>query len=236
MAEERSSTPVHRNLREEAVLDLVPLARARRKMGDAYLQAGNVGEVLQARLPKPVATAVAAAAVGSDQEFGGIWMGLLPHVLPPAFDAGHREFCRIVIDAHAYPALVASDVVDPVRNGFAELLVDEIMDANTLGFAERIPFRPAFLKSPTSSFFLASTEMTGSPAAKKSSACALRARRARRRDGEQHGVQRAARRSRRAALAHRLHDSRGPRRLQSACKGCSRGVGQARAHPTLPGA
>ena len=47
------------------------------------------------------------------------------------------------------------------------------MDADGLGLARGAPLRPAFLKSPTSSFFFVSTEITGWPAAWNWRTCAV---------------------------------------------------------------
>src|SRR5882724_4021985 len=65
---QRLATPVGGDMAEHAVLDRVPLARARRKVADAYAEAGRVGEALQVELPEPRAGAVALAAVSGDEE------------------------------------------------------------------------------------------------------------------------------------------------------------------------
>jgi len=67
----------------------------------------------------------------------------------------------VVVDAHAHLALVGGEVIDAVGDGASEFLDEEIMDAHSLEVALGRHLRPAFLKSPTSSFFLVSTEMTG---------------------------------------------------------------------------
>jgi hypothetical protein len=50
------------------MLDLVPLARPRWEVTDGERETGLVSEVLQFELPQPDAVAVAAAAVGGDEE------------------------------------------------------------------------------------------------------------------------------------------------------------------------
>ena len=60
---------------------------------------------------------------------------------------------------------VGGNVIDAIGRHLAEFRVDEIMDANLSGLPSGCHSRPPFLKSPTSSFFLVSTEITGSPAA-----------------------------------------------------------------------
>jgi len=67
IAGEWSPAPVGRDLAKEPMLDLVPLARARGIVRDAYPQAGLVREVLQLQLPESAAVAVAPTTVGGDQ-------------------------------------------------------------------------------------------------------------------------------------------------------------------------
>ena len=66
-----------------------------------------------------------------------------------------------MVGAHGHPAGVVRDVVDAVRDGLAQFLVEEVVDVDLL----RLPLgwysRPPFLNSPTSSFFFVSTEITG---------------------------------------------------------------------------
>ena len=70
-----------------------------------------------------------------------------------------------MVGAHAHPAGVDGQVVDPVGNGLAQLLVGEVVAAHLAAGRPwaAIPGR-AFLNSPTFSFFLVSTLITGSAA------------------------------------------------------------------------
>jgi hypothetical protein len=65
------------------------------------------------------------------------------------------------------------DVVDAVRDGAAQLGVDEVVDVDEFGRSAAPPFPALFLKLPTNSFFFVSTEMTGSFAARNALACVL---------------------------------------------------------------
>ncbi len=51
-----------------------------------------------------------------------------------------------MIDAHAHPASVAGDVVDAIRNRTPEFRYDEVVHANLLGRALRLPFAPGILE------------------------------------------------------------------------------------------
>src|SRR5712692_6612250 len=61
---QRRAAPVHRNVRKQPMLDLVPLARPGREMTHRDGEARAVGELLQFPLPEPQAGAVTAARVG----------------------------------------------------------------------------------------------------------------------------------------------------------------------------
>ena len=75
-----------------------------------------------------------------------------------------RERGGVVVVAHAHPAGVGGDVVDAVRVGLAQVGVHEVVDVDLLRVARRAPLRPPLLGTgPTSSFFLVSTLITGSP-------------------------------------------------------------------------
>src|ERR1035438_10028713 len=67
-ARQRLTTPVLRDEREHAVLDLVPLARAGWKVANGDLQPRVIGQLLQSNLPQPTAGAVAAATVRGDEQ------------------------------------------------------------------------------------------------------------------------------------------------------------------------
>jgi hypothetical protein len=80
------AAPVGGDKREQAVLDLVPLARPGRKVTHAHRESGRVGERLQVDLPLAEPVAVAAAPVRRDKQRArrGIEM---PPFRPPRIDA-----------------------------------------------------------------------------------------------------------------------------------------------------
>jgi hypothetical protein len=55
----------------------------------------------------------------------------------------HRELCRIVVDPHAHPALIAGQIVNPVWNRFAHLLIHEIVDCHRFRLTLGLPFTSA---------------------------------------------------------------------------------------------
>src|SRR3954463_1030791 len=82
---------------EQPMLDSVPLAGARRQVGHRDRQPGLVGEALQLALPQPDPYAVAAAAVGGDQQPCGGGVAGPAEVAPPVPDALDGEGGSVVI-------------------------------------------------------------------------------------------------------------------------------------------
>ena len=62
VADQRLPPPVHADEREQAVLDLVPLAGARREMADGDFHPKLIRQLLQFHLPKAYLGAIAATA------------------------------------------------------------------------------------------------------------------------------------------------------------------------------
>ena len=148
---------------EHPMLDLVPLAGARWEMTYVNREPQVRRQILQRHLPQSTAAAVAASSIGGDQQFAGPRIALGPHLLPPPADRAYRELRRVVIDAHAHPALVQAQVENSVRNDFAQLLSTKSWITTSSGSPLGCHSRPPFLNGPTSSFFLVSTEITGWP-------------------------------------------------------------------------
>src|SRR4051812_25235074 len=130
-------------------------------MADDQRKTGLVGEPLEFALPQPAAGAVAAAAVGGDDQAVGGAVARFADIVPPTADRVDGEGGRVVIDPDAHPSAIGADVVDPVRDCLAQFRDQEIVVRTASGWPRGRQVRPAFLKSPTNSFFLASTEIAG---------------------------------------------------------------------------
>src|SRR6266480_6146962 len=76
--------PVLRDEREQAMLNLVPFAGAGRKVTDGDRDADLVGEALQLALPQPNTRAVAAAAIGRNEQSLGRGIANATNILPPS--------------------------------------------------------------------------------------------------------------------------------------------------------
>ena len=114
-ADQRSTTPVLGDVAKHPMLDLVPLAGAGREVTDLDDHPQVVGQFLQLDAPETNAIAVAAAAVGGDQQATRGRVERLAHLAPPPADALDRKFGRVVGDADAHPALVGHDVIHTIR-------------------------------------------------------------------------------------------------------------------------
>ncbi len=68
--------------------------------------------------------------------------------LPPAADGGHGERGGVVVGADGHPAGVGGDVVDPVRDRLAQLLVREVVSLHPLRVSARPPLAAAVLVLP----------------------------------------------------------------------------------------
>src|SRR6266568_599448 len=141
-----TTAPVDRDEREEAVLDLVPLARARREVADTDRHAELVGDSLELVLPHVRPVAVAAARVGGDEELSRFGVALRADLGPPRLDRGDGKDRRVVVDADADEAVVGGEVIHAVRNRLADRVGREVVDVDQFGLALRIPLAPRVLE------------------------------------------------------------------------------------------
>jgi hypothetical protein len=80
---------------------------------------------------------IAATPVGGDQHLGGHGIDFASHAIPPTPEGLDGEFRRVMGYADTDPTLVASDVVDRVRDGLAETWIDKIVQVDVLRLAPR---------------------------------------------------------------------------------------------------
>ena len=116
------ATPVGGDMAEQAVLDLVPLARARRQVVtqtrrplSSEKRCSSSFHSRTRVLLLPPLSAVMRSRLG---------LGYIgePICLPPGADRRDRKGRRVMVHADADPAGVGAHVVDPIGNGLAELL------------------------------------------------------------------------------------------------------------------
>lgn len=99
-------------------------------MTDREGQPQFVGQVLQTELPQVEGVAVAAAGIGGDQQPGGLGIGRLPHLPPPAPDRLDGTIGRVVIRPHADPAAVVRQLVDAIRDRLGLIRTPKVMQVH----------------------------------------------------------------------------------------------------------
>src|SRR5437868_758086 len=128
ITDEWLGTPVLADETEEAVLDFVPLAGAGRQVADHDVDAELVGQLLQFAFPQPHPRAVAAAAIGGDEQTARLGITRPTDGKPPLADGVHRESGRVMVDADTDPPRIGGKVIDPVRHRATQFLDQKIMD------------------------------------------------------------------------------------------------------------
>lgn len=99
------------------MLNLVPLARARREMADRKGEVCFVGKFLQLQLPEPQARSVAAATVRRDHQSVRFGVKVASLSTPLTADGGDRERRRVMVRADIDETCIASQIVDSVGEG-----------------------------------------------------------------------------------------------------------------------
>jgi hypothetical protein len=102
-------------------------------MADPDRRTGLVGELLQFHLPEPNLRAVGPSAIAGDHQATGGRLGLASHCRAPTANGIDGEWGGVVINADADATGVRADVVNSVRNGLAEFLVDEVVHVDLSG-------------------------------------------------------------------------------------------------------
>lgn len=128
------SAPVGGDEGKEAMLDLVPFARARREMANGDQESRRIRHRLQFQLPQAQAIAVAAPAVRRDEQPGGLRVQAPPLMAPPAFDGRHRKCGRVMVGAHIDKAPVERRIVDAVRIGTRQRWAGKVVPVHSFGF------------------------------------------------------------------------------------------------------
>src|SRR5215813_12577214 len=109
-------------MKEKTVLDFVPLAGAGRQVADDDVEAELVGQLLQFAFPQPDPRAVAAAAVGGDEQPGRVGVTRPPEVEPLLADAVYCEGGRVMVDADTHPPGIRGQIIDAIGHRSAEFL------------------------------------------------------------------------------------------------------------------
>ena len=131
------------------MLDFIPLAGAGRQVADDDVKAEFVGQLLEFAFPQPDPRAVAAPAIGGDQQSGCLGIARPTDGEPPLADTVHREGGRVMVDADTHPPGVRGQIIDPVGHRAAELLDQKVMDPDLFRVSLGAIFAPVVTEIPT---------------------------------------------------------------------------------------
>ena len=140
MTNQRPTAPILRDVAKHAMLNLVPLAGAGGKVADVDGNAQMRGQGLQGHLPQSATAPIAPATIRHDQKFTRLAMTFQAQLPPPPPDRFRRKLSGIVIDAHTDPPLILGEIINAVRNGFAQVFVQKVMDPDFDRLTVRLPF------------------------------------------------------------------------------------------------
>lgn len=128
---QRLARPVQADRAEQPVLDRVPFRAAGRVVADRHGQPEPVAQVLlHLLLPQPGPIAVAAPAVGQDQQARGPGIGRPARLQPPAGERGDGELGRVARRPDGDRAALGRHDVAAVGDGPPERVVAEVMDVD----------------------------------------------------------------------------------------------------------
>lgn len=121
------TSPVGTHQVEHAMLNQVPFRSTGGIMSDGDNQAEFIRQTLQAHFPELAPAAIGATAVGLDQQvfFVGIKEACPFH--PPVPNGRNRKLGGIMRGAHPDIAVIMSDVIDAIGNGFALSRVQKVV-------------------------------------------------------------------------------------------------------------
>src|SRR5271166_2126060 len=123
---QRLTSPVARHVTKQAMLNLVPLTCARRKMAYFDLKPGFIAEFLQFHFPQSISATVAASAISRDQQAPSYRVTATAQTVPPGPNRLDGELGRVAAHPDTHPGFVMRQIIDPVGNRFAFARVRKI--------------------------------------------------------------------------------------------------------------
>ena len=142
VAHERLALPIEADEREQPMFNLVPLAGPRGVVTDRDGDAQFVRQLLQVELPGPIATPIAAASIGTQQQARGFGIRSAPEQLPPSPQTLDRKLRCVVSHPDIDKPSVALQIIGPIRNGGPVAQRRKIIDIDHPGLALGTPRAP----------------------------------------------------------------------------------------------
>ena len=158
---QRASLHADGNPGKKAAFNLIVFGTARRIMAYVNLQSRFQRKIRQIFLEHPSIITVAAAAVGGEQKPFGLRIVKFAAQIPPSSDAFQGKLGGVRAGRKIHKTRILLDVIKTVRRGAnrRKIVVDDFQRLSN--GAQK---RTGSLEIPDYFFFLASIEMTGSPA------------------------------------------------------------------------
>jgi hypothetical protein len=119
VTDQRLSSPIAADMREQAVLNRIPFGSARGKMRHSDCQSEFVRHSLQPILPSPAAIAIGIAAITFNQQFMLVGVMLSSNPQPPASDRPDSKLWCLVRSSHDDEPFVAGHIIDPEWDCYA---------------------------------------------------------------------------------------------------------------------
>src|SRR5208282_1534363 len=117
---QRLTCPVLADLAEESVLNRIPLGGSVGVVAHGHRQLKAVGQFfLESAFPQPTPGAVAAAAIGQDQQFGHLTVASPAFATPPLRNRIDRKLRRVVRGAQQHRATIGPQIIQAAGNGHA---------------------------------------------------------------------------------------------------------------------
>src|SRR3990172_326499 len=99
------------------MFDLVPFARPGWEMTNGNGKTGFTRQSLQLQFPQSQPGAIAAAAIGRDEQVSRLGVQLAAFGSPPTANGRDGESTGVVVDPDIYKSGVAVHVIDPIGVG-----------------------------------------------------------------------------------------------------------------------
>jgi len=136
VAVEGFTGPVFGDLREEAMLNRIPLRSTSRIVSDSDSEVETIGKLrLEFCFPSPAAATITTARVRENEQFARVRMLQTSLTLPPMTDSVRSEGGCVVRNADDNRPTVDERLVDAIRDGDAECVGAKVMIIDEPGLA-----------------------------------------------------------------------------------------------------
>ena len=149
---ERSASPVAADQIEHSMFNRIPLGSSRRIVRHGDRQSTLRSQSLKTYFPPTATTAITTATITLNQQMALTTIGTLSHLQPPLSDRRDGKLCRVMRRAHDDHSLIASKIINPVRDGFAHSQLRKVVEVDST--SSLAPFTTRLFELPNQLDFL----------------------------------------------------------------------------------